>query len=428
LQDDPFRLTPDPAFFFPSPVHKEALLALDYVVQHREGFCMITGEPGTGKTTLINVFKRRWADRSDIALILTPRLSPDELLMTLVQELRLTDSGKTKNETLKTVRNFLAEKHRQGRQVIIIADEAHDMPGETLEELRLLSNLETPTEKLVQIILVGQPELDRRLKEPGLRQIDQRIVERMRIRPLTGSETGQYLNYRLSKAKAGSLSITPSMSDRIYRFSRGLPRLINLLASRSIMCAYMDGSSAIRPSHVRHAINYFAGRGYGTQRPSRKPAAYACAAICVLLAALLGAGVFFEPEFKVPEKQYPRAGISAHLLSAAAEVAATADNPKRDTDVAEKKSVAPAETKQGMASPGKQQDKNTVRLRVSAATASVRRGPGLHASVIGYVHKGDVLTSQAQATDSRNKTWYRIGGDGKKARWVSVKVVSVISN
>jgi general secretion pathway protein A len=391
---------------------------------------MITGEPGTGKTTLINVFRQRWADRSDIALILTPRLSPDELMLTLLRELQLPAASATKNDMLKTLQDFLVARHRSGSQVIIIVDEAHDMPDETLEELRLLSNLETPTEKLVQIILVGQPELGRRLKESRLRQLDQRIVERMQLRPLTKGETGQYLHYRLAKAHSGALSITASMTGRIHRFSRGLPRLINLVASRSIMCAYMDGSPEISPPHVKYAINYFTSRGYSAQPFRQRRSVYtgAAAGIAALVIFLVIATDFSRRGggFR-RDMQIPRARTSAHIVASAGAEEYTTVELRPEDEKAGKEHRQKQHPKNRLKKrPLNQPETGSVRLAVSAATASVRNGPGLHASVIGYVHKGDTLASNGRALDDRNKTWYRLSGDNKKGRWVSSKVVTVL--
>jgi len=197
LREDPFKLSPDPGFYFPSRVHQEALHSLEYIISNREGFCMVTGEPGTGKTTLINVFREHWKDRADIALVLTPRLSPDDFLMALFDELHLNTSRKNKNELLKDLKELLIEKYLAGKYVVIVVDEAHNLTAETLEELRLLSNLETDKEKLVQIVLIGQPELESRLAQEQLRQLNQRITERIRLRPLTVEEIHAYIQHRL---------------------------------------------------------------------------------------------------------------------------------------------------------------------------------------------------------------------------------------
>ncbi len=153
LKEDPFKLSPDPEYFFASEGHNVALKSMEYVVEQKEGFCVITGEPGTGKTTLINVFIDRWRDKAEIALILTPSFTPDELLQSVLCDLKVACRKRSKADRLKAFMDFLIRKAEEKRPVIVIVDEAQNLPGETMEELRLLSNFETEKEKLLQIIL-----------------------------------------------------------------------------------------------------------------------------------------------------------------------------------------------------------------------------------------------------------------------------------
>jgi general secretion pathway protein A len=254
LKEDPFKITPDPAFFFPSISHRNAERLLNYVVDSGEGFCVIVGEPGTGKTTVIRKFLNSLEGKAEYSLILSPQLNPVEFLRAVLQDLGIEVKEENKEQLLKTFKNLLEEKVKNGKKIFIIVDEAQLLPIETLEELRLLSNLETDKEKLVQIILVGQPELDEKLKLPQLRQLLQRITSKTYLTPLNFDDTKKYINHRLMLAGGGNITFTEKAFKKIYRYSKGIPRLINIISSRALMSAFIENSTTVKPDNVEVAV------------------------------------------------------------------------------------------------------------------------------------------------------------------------------
>lgn len=253
LKEDPFRITPDPKYFYPSEQHNIGRLSLDYSIKNNEGFCLITGEPGTGKTLLLRMLINEWAGKAEIALVLSPRLTPIELLQAIVEDLNLRSNGTSKHDYIKTLQSYLLKCYEEKKKVIIVIDEAHQMPDETLEEVRLLSNLETEKEKLVHMILAGQTELYDRLESKNLRQLMQRISVKANLTPLSRQQIEEYINSRMRKAGLDRELFKQEALKEIHKYSGGIPRLINLLCSRSLMAAYVDGTHHIEKRHVRIA-------------------------------------------------------------------------------------------------------------------------------------------------------------------------------
>ncbi len=242
LKDPPFSITPDPRFVFLSERHRDALAHLLYGIGQGGGggFVQLTGEVGTGKTTLCRLLLEQLPENTRVALVLNPKVSPLELLETICEELKLEISGR--EHSLKglvdRLNAFLLEAYAQGLRVVLIIDEAQNLSAEALEQVRLLTNLETPTQKLLQIILLGQPELRMLLARDDLRQLAQRITARYHLTPLDAAETEAYVRHRLSVAGSQRSPFTRLALRRLHQRSGGVPRLINVIADRALMAGY----------------------------------------------------------------------------------------------------------------------------------------------------------------------------------------------
>jgi general secretion pathway protein A len=260
FRESPFNITPDPRFLFFSRRHQEAFDHLLFGIRERKGFIQLTGEVGAGKTTLSRAFLEHLGDRYKTALILNPRLTPFQLLKAILVELGLSPR-RDRASCLKELNDFLLEQVAAGRDVVLLIDEAQDMDRQLLEEVRLLSNLETDQRKLLQIALIGQPELRDILDHRGLRQLRQRITVRYHLDSLSAEETEHYIRYRLHVAGANS---TPLFSRgalrQIYRYSRGVPRLINAVCDKALLCGYVEGQPELGTRHVRRAVRELEGR------------------------------------------------------------------------------------------------------------------------------------------------------------------------
>ncbi len=266
FHERPFKLVPDPAFYYLSPSHEEALAHLAFAIRQGEGFALIIGEVGTGKTTLCRQFLENLEENIETAYIFNPTLEPVDLLKSVNSELGISSSGDRPRELINRLNTYLLEKKRQGCRVVLIVDEAQNLSFDVLEQLRLLSNLETTRSKLVQIVLVGQPELNNLLGSYKLRQLGQRISVTCHLAPLTRNETQKYIDYRTSIASGKSTALfLPGALREIYAFSGGTPRLINIACDRALLTAFIQNQPRITGKIARVAAKEL--RGPDDKRP-----------------------------------------------------------------------------------------------------------------------------------------------------------------
>ena len=262
LKKEPFHITPDPEFLFLSPSHKAALTALVYGVEERQGFVALLGEMGLGKTTILRSYLER-VDQSQLKPIhlLHPNLSFRELLYTLCQECGLEGTTENIAETITRLHHVLIGEYQQGRNVALLVDEAQHMPLETLEQLLLLSNLETSTQKLLQIVLVGQPEFEAKLNTQALRQLKQRLVIRATIVPLTAEESRDYILYRLAKVRLVDNPIfTRGALQAIITQAQGIPRVLNILCTNALIQGFVKGQPRISVKIAQEVIAEYTGK------------------------------------------------------------------------------------------------------------------------------------------------------------------------
>ncbi len=265
LSEKPFAITPDPRYLYLSERHAEALAHLLYGINESGGFIQLTGEVGTGKTTVVRTLLSRIPHHADVAVILNPRVTPVEFLLTICEELGVPLDAADRDSVKQMVdalNRRLLSAHAEGRRVIVIVDEAQNLSAEVLEQVRLLTNLETATQKLLQIILIGQPELRELLDRTDLRQLAQRITGRYHLKPLSREETLHYVRHRLRVAGASGEIFTPTALREVHRLSSGIPRVINVCCDRALLGAYTQEQRTLGPALVRRAAGEVYGRRF----------------------------------------------------------------------------------------------------------------------------------------------------------------------
>ncbi len=376
LTEPPFSITPDPRYLYMSEAHREALAHLLYGIGEGGGFVQLTGEVGTGKTTLCRCLLEQLPARVDVAFILNPKLTDVELLAAICDELRIPyPAGTTSRKVyVDALHHHLLDAHGRGHRTVLIIDEAQDLAPDVLEQIRLLTNLETTTQKLLQIILIGQPELIRILEREDLRQLAQRVTARYHLRPFTEPDTRAYIAHRLEVAGAKEKIVSDAATRAVHRASRGIPRLINAICDRALLGAFSQDRRRVTAPTVRRA----AGEVLGAAGPRRgRPwrwvgAAVAAGALLTGAAMLIGqarigpsAGGPFIPWIK-PEPTMPGApparpvpaSPSASMTSTPPDSKVTAPAPAA---ALEKKPATPASVTLGelLADPGVRADKKS---------------------------------------------------------------------
>jgi general secretion pathway protein A len=289
LKEPSFSITPDPQYLFLSDQHREALAHLVYGAGENGGFVLLTGEVGTGKTTVCRAFLEQLPEQVDLALILHPALSATELLRAICDEFRipLLEEDRTAKRLVDRLHRYLLEAHAQGRRPVLMIDESQDLSPRVLEQIRLLTNLETPKHKLLQIFLVGQPELRDMLHNPGLRQLNQRITARYHLNPFSAQDTAAYVQHRLAVAGVDRPLFTRSALRQLHRESKGVPRLINIFCDRALLGACVTRSPLVTRRILDKAIAEVQD-GHSWRKPARVGRWVALAA--GLLVVALGAG------------------------------------------------------------------------------------------------------------------------------------------
>ncbi|WP_306392150.1 ExeA family protein [Telluria beijingensis] len=293
LKHAPFSIAPDPRYLFMSERHREALAHLLYGIGSGGGFVLLTGEIGAGKTTVCRCFIEQVPENCRLAYIFNPRLTAQELLQTVCEELRIAlppdaagaDGVKS---YVDAINRYLLASHAQGLNNVLVIDEAQNLSSEVLEQLRLLTNLETSERKLLQIILIGQPELRTMLARPELEQLAQRVIARYHLGPLSENETGAYIAHRLAVAGAAGMPFPPNLTPLVHRLSHGVPRRINLLCDRALLGAYVENSPQVtRAILLKSAEEVFAG-----EPAARKPVRWPLLAGGVLAGVAIGAAAW----------------------------------------------------------------------------------------------------------------------------------------
>ncbi|HVH04621.1 MAG TPA: AAA family ATPase [Myxococcota bacterium] len=380
LREKPFALSPDPRYLFLADSHREALAHLLYGIEHGEGFISITGEVGTGKTTLCRTLLQRIEPGTEVAFIFNPQLSAEELLQAINAELGLATEGLGRRQLMEQLNRFLLAKKADGRRVLLLIDEAQNLAPDTLEQVRLLSNLETDTSKLIQIILIGQPELDAILESPNLRQLRQRISVRWRLSPLSAIETRDYVRHRLRISAGAPREIFTELALReLHRRARGIPRLVNLLADRALLAGYAAGARTIglglvtqSDKEIRGSARSFATSQSASRLVSWLPSGLRQVAGAALLVALgIGAAAAWQrlaaPPAGAPESAAPEAASPQPTLDRVGDAEPAPAAPAPELTAAEEAMPTPLVDGPAAGEP--------MPLEVASATGDVAAAP-----------------------------------------------------
>jgi general secretion pathway protein A len=329
LTEKPFAITPDPRYLYLSERHAEALAHLLYGINESGGFIQLTGEVGTGKTTVVRTLLSRLPQHADVAVIMNPRVTPVEFLLTICEELGISIAPADRDSVKQMVdalNRRLLEAHSEGRRVIVIVDEAQNLSADVLEQVRLLTNLETPTQKLLQIILIGQPELRELLGRNELRQLAQRITGRYHLSPLAADETRAYVRHRLRVAGVTTDIFSAAALHEVHRLSAGIPRVINVCCDRALLGAFTRESRHINAALVRSA----AGEVYGRRFAPAWIGWFAGSAAVIAIGVLLFGGLRYWAWHVPEETRATTAELPGSVPMSAAAISAAPPNTVAD--------------------------------------------------------------------------------------------------
>ena len=417
LSEPPFRLTPDPHYLYLSTHHREALGHLLFGIREGTGFIAVTGDIGTGKTTLLRALLRDLEANTIVGYIFNPALSDLELLQTVNSEFSLPAASTSKKELVDELNRFLVAQKLAGKRVVIIVDEAQNLPPATLEQLRLLSNLETETTKLLQIVLVGQPELKQLLGRPELAQLNQRITLRWHLEPLDRAETARYIAHRLRIAGGPGTGdiFSPGALRLIYRYSGGVPRLINIAAHRALLAGYTREQRIISPALVRHVIKELRTDDAGPRARRHGLIRMAGAAVGALVVGLAAALFLFRPPAPSdPDAEPPPP--AAIVPTAVPPVGAAADGGA-ETPAPATETAAPEPAPTELATPDP-----TVTAAPATATPEAQPTPALTAEPNAPPADGSPSAYQPSVTDGPLAFWAAL--EGVDAHGAAVKATS----
>lgn len=358
LNEKPFSITPDPRYLFLSERHAEALAHLLYGVTESGGFIQLTGEVGTGKTTVVRSLLEQMPPDTEVALVLNPRLTPHEFLLAITEELRVPLTLEERNSDkaiVDALNRCLLEAHAGGRRVVLIVDEAQNLSPDVLEQIRLLTNLETAKQKLLQIILIGQPELRQLLARTDLRQLAQRITGRYHLEPLDRTETRAYIQHRLRVAGGGGEIFSPGAMNAVHHAARGVPRLINVICDRALLGAYSREQPRVSRRTAQRGAREVSG---GDERVRSGAWVKWAAAAAVVLTAIAASWILLHE---------PAAPVQAGTDTVETpEPAAATDLPAPDTKVAAVETAAAAEPEPTESPPAAPAQPETAETEVQA--------------------------------------------------------------
>lgn len=454
FSEKPFGMSPDPAFYYESAEHKKAVDYLTFFLSQKEGFALIYGDVGSGKTTVSRIFINSLPRESyNTALILNPVTDDTEFMKELLREFYVQDIPATNKELYDTLRRFLLEEFKNGKENVLVIDEAQLLSYELLEFIRLLSNIETDKQKILHTIFFAQPEFLEKLKAQNMRHLAQRITVTYGIEPLTLNEVKSYINYRLYKAGSkGPLEFQDRAVRLIHIASKGFPRLINYICDRCLLAIYAQSSHTV-DGHVVSKVLLEESISLGSVKKQSDiqglRSNYIAPAIVIILVVILGfAGYylvttgtmdrFFVKKTVLVQKDTSAMQAEAPVKTEApvkAEVPVKAATSVKAEEPAKKEAARalPAKPAEPKAVPEKPQAESTAQKAVPSSrkavvikdAANVRIAPGLESLRIGMIFKGASLKVVGEQSDKNNTKWYKVILYEDKEGWISESVVSV---